>query len=74
MRKAAVFVDAQQGFEYGWLFRMADVMAAFHADSFRQTNDHATGAEGVGTDRDIFAAMAALESWGVQPASGGELR
>jgi hypothetical protein len=29
MRSAAVFVDVQQGFEYGWLFRVSDVMAAF---------------------------------------------
>ena len=29
MRKAAVFVDVQQGIEYGWLFRFPDVFAAF---------------------------------------------
>jgi hypothetical protein len=29
MRSAAVFVDVQQGFEYGWLFRLSDVVATF---------------------------------------------
>ena len=28
MRNDAVFVDVQQGFEYGWLFRLPDVAAA----------------------------------------------
>jgi len=29
MRNAAVFVDVQQGFEYGWLFRFSDILATF---------------------------------------------
>jgi len=29
MRTAAVYVDIQQGFEYGWLFRVSDTIAAF---------------------------------------------
>jgi hypothetical protein len=29
MKDKAVFVDSQQGFEYGWLFRFSDVLEAF---------------------------------------------
>jgi hypothetical protein len=29
VRDKAVFVDRQQGFEYGWLFRFSDVLEAF---------------------------------------------
>jgi hypothetical protein len=29
MRDKAVFVDRQQGFEYGWLFRLSDILEAF---------------------------------------------
>jgi hypothetical protein len=29
LRNAALFVDVQQGVEYGWLFRLSDVVAAF---------------------------------------------
>jgi hypothetical protein len=37
MRTAAVFVDEQQGFEYGWLFRRSDVSAAFGSRESLQT-------------------------------------
>jgi hypothetical protein len=29
MRDKAVFVDRQQGIEYGWLFRFSDVLETF---------------------------------------------
>ena len=29
VRDKAVFVDKQQGIEYGWLFRLSDVLEAF---------------------------------------------